>query len=176
MQPLHRFFTSHCCCRYNEGGIKIPPSPRPLPASSLSPKPSGRCGVEPLCTKDFVAVVPARRVTLIAPSVRCLISRIAHYLASPPILRSRASPPCAAAWPRAAGLPLLPPAGEPEGAPASIHAMLLLATSLVLGQSVSSLAISARAAFISTFLGRGKQKCLHTGFEPCARLDNSDQP
>lgn len=33
-----------------------------LPASSLSPKASGRCGVEPLCMESSIAAMPAMRV------------------------------------------------------------------------------------------------------------------
>lgn len=41
-----------------------------LPASSPSPKPSGRYGVEPLRMENSIAAMPAMRVTHTTPSVR----------------------------------------------------------------------------------------------------------
>lgn len=44
--------------------------PGSLPASSSTPKPSGRCGVEPLRMDNSIAAMPAMRVTHITPNVR----------------------------------------------------------------------------------------------------------
>lgn len=43
---------------------------RSLPASSPSPKPSGRYGVEPLRMENSIAAMPAMRVTHTTPNVR----------------------------------------------------------------------------------------------------------
>ena len=44
--------------------------PGSLPASSPSPKPSGRYGVEPLRMENSIAAMPAMRVTHTTPNVR----------------------------------------------------------------------------------------------------------
>lgn len=44
--------------------------PGSLPASSPSPKPSGRYGVEPLRMEKSIAAMPAMRVTHTTPNVR----------------------------------------------------------------------------------------------------------
>lgn len=44
--------------------------PGSLPASSPSPKPSGRCGVKPLRMENSIAAMPAMRVTHTTPNVR----------------------------------------------------------------------------------------------------------